>query len=96
MPTQTRSSHKKANKGKGSSFSYQDNSFYVEDPVTNKPLSLGIPIFYQPLSPTMFGARQERQDVKHNTYDNLSTHATDSDSSSSSSEASEPTKKCYK
>lgn len=55
MPIQTRSSRKKDAKGKGQSFSYQDNPFYVKDPLTDKPSSLDIPVFYQPLSPTIPG-----------------------------------------
>lgn len=58
MPTQTISSHKKADKGKGPSFSYQHNPFYVEDPITNKPSSSEIPIYDQPLSPTISGTKQ--------------------------------------
>lgn len=100
MPTQTKSSRKKADRGKGPSFSYQDNPFYVEEPITNKPSSSDIPIYDQPLSPIIFGTKQERWAVKHNAYDDLSIHATDSESSSSESKSSEPTKtdfhKCQK
>lgn len=90
MPVQTRSSRKKAAKGKGQSFSLQTNPFFIEDPISNNPSSSNIPFFYQSLSPTMSRERKEREVAKHDTYNNISTHANDSDSSSSEFEASEP------
>lgn len=39
----------------------------------------------------MSGERQEREAAKHNTHDNISTHATDSDCLSNESESFEPT-----
>lgn len=53
MPIQTRSAHKKDVKGKGQSFSYQDNPFYIKGPLTDKPSSSYILVFGQPLSPTI-------------------------------------------
>lgn len=90
MHIQTRSSHKKDVKGNGQSFSYKDNPFHIEDPLTNKPSSSYIPVYDQPLSPTISGTKQARHATKHKTYDDISIHDTDSDSSSSESESSEP------
>lgn len=53
MPIQTRSSRKKEAKGKGQFFTYQDNPFYMKDPLTDMSSSSGGPIFDEPKSPTI-------------------------------------------
>lgn len=90
MPTQTRSSCKKEAKGKEQPFKYQDNPFYVKDPLTNIPSSSRGPIFDEPESPTMHEMKHNDGNKEDN---NIPINDNDSSSSSETDKDTEPPEK---
>lgn len=90
MPIQTRSSRKKQAKGKEQTFIYQDNPFYVKDPLTDMPSSSGGPNFDELKSPTIHEI--EYNDGNKNDR-NIPKNHNDSSSSSEIDEYIEPPEK---